>query len=300
MGVLKVDNLTKDYGNNKGVFDVSFEIEEGEVFGFLGPNGAGKTTTIRHILGFSKPKKGNVSVLGINSWDKPEVIQKELGYLPGEITFPGDMTGTAFIKMIADMREMTNMSRAEELIEIFELDPSGDLKRMSKGMKQKIGIVCAFMHSPKILILDEPTSGLDPLMQSKFISLIASEKANGKTILMSSHIFEEVEKTCDRIAIIKKGRIIETIDSSKLKHGKQKFFKIEFESEDHCERFSKEELKFISVNIDKKQVNINVQDEEINELIQILSRYKIKYLKEVKHTLEDYFMHFYGGEGYDK
>ncbi|MEG1255331.1 ABC transporter ATP-binding protein [Clostridium sp.] len=300
MAVLKVDQLTKDYGNNKGVFNVNFEIEKGEVFGFLGPNGAGKTTTIRHILGFSKPQKGSVSVGGLNSWNNPDIIQKDLGYLPGEIAFPNDMTGTAFIQMIAKMRGITDMSRAEELMKIFQLDPSGNLKRMSKGMKQKIGIVCAFMHDPKILILDEPTSGLDPLMQSKFVDLIASEKAKGKTVLMSSHIFEEIEKTCDKVAIIKQGKIIATLDSDDLSYTKQKVFKIKFETKDQCDKFSKECLDFVNINFDKNQVEINVHDDKINELIQILSTYRLKYLKEIKHTLEDYFMRFYGGENNDK
>ena len=187
MSVLKVEHLTKDYGEGKGVFDVSFEIEQGEVFGFLGPNGAGKTTTIRHLLGFSRPQSGRTSVLGLDSWRKPKEIQRRLGYLPGEIAFPDDMKGRQLIKYIADMRGLTDMTKTDKLLKLFELDPSGDTKRMSKGMKQKIGIVCAFMHDPDILILDEPTSGLDPLMQATFIELIREERDNGKSILMSSH-----------------------------------------------------------------------------------------------------------------
>ncbi|MEI6579520.1 MAG: ATP-binding cassette domain-containing protein, partial [Eubacteriales bacterium] len=232
MSVIKVEHLTKDYGQNKGVFDVSFEIEQGEVFGFLGPNGAGKTTTIRHLLGFIRPQDGKTSVLGMDSWEKPKEIQKKLGYLPGEISFPNDMKGTQLIKYIAEMRRLKDSSKANKLIEQFELDPTGDIKRMSKGMKQKLGIVCAFMHNPEILILDEPTSGLDPLMQATFIELVKEEKRRGKSILMSSHMFEEVEGTCDRIGIIKNGKIIATVNPDEIRHSERKTFKIEFLSKE--------------------------------------------------------------------
>ncbi|WP_235601380.1 ABC transporter ATP-binding protein [Tissierella sp. P1] len=204
MSVITVSNLTKDYGKNRGIFDLSFEIHKGEVFGYLGPNGAGKTTTIRHLLGFLNADKGECHIGQLNCRTDAEQIQRDLGYLPGEIAFFDDMSGIGYLKFIANMRGMKNFEKMNELISYFELDPSGRIKKMSKGMKQKIGIVSAFMHDPSTLILDEPTSGLDPLMQNKFIELILNEKSKGKTILMSSHSFEEVERTCDRIGIIKK------------------------------------------------------------------------------------------------
>lgn len=301
MAVLKVDHLTKDYGNLKGVFDVSFEIQEGEVFGFLGPNGAGKTTTIRHILGFSRPQSGSTWVDGLNSWEQPDLIQQELGYLPGEIAFPNNMTGAQFIKMMADMRGLKDMTKAQYLIEKFQLDPTGDLKRMSKGMKQKIGIVCAFMHNPKVLVLDEPTSGLDPLMQSTFVELIQEEKKQGKTILMSSHMLEEVEDTCDRIGVIRQGKLVSTILSDEIKHSDKKSYKIEFTTKQDFERFCKEELEFKEVISIKNQVKIIVPDKDINTLIRIMTNYDLKFLSEIKFSLEEYFMHLYGGgEDIDK
>lgn len=298
MPILQVEHLTKDYGKNKGVFDVSFEIEQGEVFGFLGPNGAGKTTTIRHLLGFSRPQSGKTSILGLDAWENPKEIQRNLGYLPGEIAFPSDMKGTQFIKYIADMRGLTDMTKANRLIKQFELDPSGDLKRMSKGMKQKIGIVCAFMHDPQVLILDEPTSGLDPLMQATFIDLIRCEKENGKSILMSSHMFEEVDGTCDRIGIIKKGKLITIVNPKDIRHAETKTFKIEFIARKDFESMLKEGFSVLETKAENNQIVLDVDDTKINELLFALSTRKVKFISEIKQTLEDHFMKYYeGGNG---
>ena len=295
MSILEVEHLTKDYGPNKGVFDVSFEIEAGEVFGFLGPNGAGKTTTIRHILGFSKPQIGSTTVLGMNSWTEQDKIQRQLGYLPGEIAFPDDITGAQLIKQVAEMRGMKDMSKADILIRMFEFDPSGGLKRMSKGMKQKTGIVCAFMHDPDVLVLDEPTNGLDPLMQSIFIDLIQEEKNAGKTILLSSHMFEEVEDTCDRIGIIKQGKLVTIVDPEDIRHADDKIFKIELCTSEDYQKILQEELFFVLKEPDKKQVRVKVCDEDINRFIEMLTHYAVKYMSEDKHTLEEYFMKYYDG-----
>ena len=208
MNIIEVNNITKDYGDNKGVFDLSFNVQKGEIMGFLGPNGAGKTTTIRTLLGFIKPDKGSVEVNGLDPFFNSKIINTNLGYLPGENTLMDDMKGDEFINFIAKMKGVEDFARINQLKEMFELNASGRIKKMSKGMKQKIAIICAFMNYPDILILDEPTSGLDPLMQNKFIELILEEKKRGATILMSSHIFEEIEKTCDRSVIIKEGRLV--------------------------------------------------------------------------------------------
>lgn len=185
--------------------------------------------------------------------EKPKEIQRKLGYLPGEITFPIDMKGTQFIKYISEMRGLTDMTKANKLIKLFELDLSGDLKRMSKGMKQKIGIVCAFMHDPDVLILDEPTSGLDPLMQATFIELIRVEKENGKSILMSSHMFEEVEMTCDRIGMIKRGKLITIVDPKNIRHAETKTFKLEFINHEDYESILKENFTIIETEAENNQ-----------------------------------------------
>ena len=296
MGIIEVSNITKDYGNNKGVFDVTFSVNKGEILGFLGPNGAGKTTTIRQLMGFIRPDKGNVKINGLDCFDKAEEVQKVLGYLPGEIAFMDDMTGMEFIKFIGNMKGMKDFSSAEELMKFFELDPSGKIKKMSKGMKQKIGIVCAFMQEPDILILDEPTSGLDPLMQNEFIKLILEEKERGTTILMSSHSFEEIERTCDRAAIIKDGKIVSVENISTLKESKQKIYSITFENEEVAKDFLKEGFKI--KDIDKNNVTVLVKG-DIMPLIKSLGKYKVISLESKAQSLEDLFMHFYGGESND-
>lgn len=219
VSVIEVSRLTRDYGKGKGVFDLSFGIEKGEVFGFLGPNGAGKTTTIRHLMGFIRAKEGKCTINGMDCRKDADKIQRHVGYIPGEIAFFNEMTGEEYLRFIQKYRG-DKADRKKELTEMFELNTSGKIKKMSKGMKQKIGIISAFMHDPEILILDEPTSGLDPLMQNRFIELIQQEKKRGKTVLMSSHIFEEVERTCDRVGIIKDGRLmaLDTAEDLRSKH----------------------------------------------------------------------------------
>lgn len=292
MNIIEISNITKDYGNRKGVFDVSFNVRSGEVLGFLGPNGAGKTTTIRQLMGFIKPDKGRVFINGLDCFKEADKIQSNLGYLPGEIAFMDDMTGIEFIKFIANMKKLKDFTRAEELMKFFELDPRGKINKMSKGMKQKIGIVCAFMQDPEILILDEPTSGLDPLMQNKFIEFILKEKENGKTILMSSHIFEEIEKTCDRAAIIKEGRIVTVEDMDKLRNNKRKMIEVQFDSQETAGSFvdmmSGGEMKGNKVIVEIKG--------DMDDFIKKLSHFSVKDLEIKTQSLEEFFMHFYGGE----
>ena len=296
MDIIEISNLTKDFGNSKGIFDINFSIKKGEVFGFLGPNGAGKTTTIRNLMGFIKPTKGKCSIMDIDCTKYPDKIQEKLGYLPGEIAFFDNMTGIEFLKFMAEMRKLKDFSRAEELIKTFEIDTSVKIRKMSKGMKQKIGIVCAFMHNPEILILDEPTSGLDPLMQNKFVDLILHEKKKGATILMSSHIFEEIERTCDRIGIIKEGHMVAIENIDILRSNKIKKYVITLKNNEEAEKFSKEDLKVSS--IDDERVIINVKD-DYNNLITIMSKYDIKGIDVVSQSIEDIFMNFYGGKEND-
>jgi len=293
VNVIEIKQLTKDYGNNKGVFDLNFSVKKGEIFGFLGPNGAGKTTTIRHLMGFIHPDKGESFINGLDCRKEASTIQKTLGYLPGEITLMDDMTGLMFIKFIAEMKGIKDFSLATELISRFELDPNGKIKKMSKGMKQKVGIVCAFMNDPEVIILDEPTSGLDPLMQNKFLELILSEKKKGKTILMSSHNFEEVERTCDRTAIIKDGNLVAIEDMKTLTESKTKSYVITFLTKEMAEDFAKEGFQVIA--IEEKKVTVSVKG-NINDLIAAINKYKIKDLDVKTQSLEELFMHYYGGE----
>lgn len=269
MSMIVVKNLTRDYGNDKGVFDVSFSIEQGEAFGFLGPNGAGKTTVIRHLMGFLKPQTGACEIENLDCWSKRDQVQKKIGYVPGETSFFEDMSGTDFLRFIEQYRSIAKKSRQQELLKRFELNPNMKIKKMSKGTKQKLAIVAAFMHDPQVLILDEPTSGLDPLMQNKFVDLIKEEKERGKTIILSSHIFEEVERTCDRIGMIRHGRMV-TVDT--------------------VESLRKQHLRSYSVNLQTEQLakDFAKDFDGIQDGLCVTVSAKL--------NLEDIFMSYYGGD----
>ena len=294
MNTIEISHLTKDYGNHKGVFDVSLSIKKGEVYGYLGPNGAGKSTTMSHLMGFVRPEVGSVKINDMECWDNQKKLQEDMGYLAGEIALPEDMNGLKYLKLIANMRHMKSFDHAEELLDLFKIDPNSNIKSMSKGMKQKVAIVAAFMHDPEILLLDEPTSGLDPLMQNNFIELIQKEKSKGKTIILSSHIFEEVEKTCDRVGMIRSGKLIKEFTIDELKHSKLKTYKVELKNDNDVQNLK---LKFPDAKFKEaeKQMIISINDKDINTLIGELSKCDINFLKEEKHTLEEYFMQFYGG-----
>ena len=298
MSIIQVEHLTKDYGFGRGVFDVSFHVDKGEVFGFLGPNGAGKSTTIRHLMGFSSPDSGETRVFGKESFHKYNEILRSVGYIPGEIALPAGLTGWEFLRMMQSMQKHKDEKRLQDLLKLFELDPSGDTKRMSLGVKRKLAVVTAFMNDPEVLILDEPTSGLDPVMQDIFIDYIKNEKKRGKTILLSSHIFSEVDATCDRIAIIKDGKIVSDFVADDLRHASQKNYRISFDSKTDFDRFiadngNKEELKIIERDAESNSLVVATDDAYINSVIGTLSAYSVCGFTHLKETLEDYFMKYY-------
>ena len=293
MDIIKINNLTKDYGNKKGIFNVNISIKKGEVFGFLGPNGAGKTTTIRNLMGFIRPDSGTCSILGMDCFKESEKIKEKLGYLAGEIAFFDDLTGIKLLNFLADMKGIKDKRKMNELIERFELDPRGKVKKMSKGMKQKIGIISAFMSDAEVFILDEPTSGLDPLMQNRFVDLVLEEKKKGKTILMSSHIFEEIEKTCDRTAIIRNGKIVAIEDMDSLSKKRNKTYIISLSNKNEVEKIKKD--NFNIKNIDGLNVSISVKN-NISEFLKNVSKYKISDMNIKTESLEEIFLHYYGKE----
>ena len=293
MPLIEIKNITKDYGDNKGIFDINISIEKGETFGFVGTNGAGKTTTIRHIMGFLKPQKGSAIIDGLDCWEDSAKIKKYIGYIPGEINFPDAPTGTEFLKRQAELLGLKDMSYANSIIKRLQLDPSANLKRMSKGMKQKTAIVAALMANPEILILDEPTTGLDPLMRAEFIDIINEERKKGKTIFMSSHMFDEVEKTCDKVALIKDGRIIDIKSTKEIRHNKDKVYKIEFNNKEDYHSFVGEKFELIKNDESQNQVTICINDKDINKLTRTLRKYDIKFINEIKYSLEKYFKKFY-------
>lgn len=294
MNAIEIQGLTRDYGQGRGVFDIGFAVQRGEAFGFLGPNGAGKTTTIRHLMGFLQPQKGRCAVLGQDCWKQSVKVQQSLGYIPGEMAFPEDMTGQGFLAFLARYRGMKGPGRTRELLDRFDLNPSGRLKRMSKGMRQKVGIVAAFQHDPEVLILDEPTSGLDPLMQNRFIELIAEEKKRGKTLLMSSHMFEEVERTCHRVAIIRDGKLA-TVDSiDTLKAAQVRKYIVTLADEAAAEAFTREpDLE--TVWRTQNHVTVLVRN-NLAQFIAAMHRHPVTNLAAPNQSLEEVFLQYYGGK----
>ena len=299
MNVIEVNNLTKDYGSGRGVFDVDIAVNKGEVFGFLGPNGAGKSTTIRHLMGFSKPDSGETLIFGKPTFKKYYEILDKVGYIPGEIALPAGLTGYEFICMIQDMQGVKNDAQLKRMLDMFELSDEvlyGDTKRMSLGVKRKLAVVTAFMHDPEVLILDEPTSGLDPVMQDVFVKYIHEEKARGKTILLSSHIFSEIDSTCDRIAIIKDGRIVSDFIADDLKHASKKYYDVRFKSEADEKTFENKISSISSADMiktDGERAYLSVDDKDLNAFISLLSDLDPVAFSNRRESLEDYFMKFY-------
>jgi ABC-2 type transport system ATP-binding protein len=210
--VIQTEQLTKSYGEHRGIVDVDLEVPEGQVFGFLGPNGAGKTTTIRTVLDLIRPTRGRALVFGIESSVDPVAIHRRVGYIPGEFTLYDRLTAGQTIDYFANLRGGVDRAYQQSLIERLEIDPKRRYKELSKGNKQKIGLVIALQHRPELLILDEPTSGLDPLVQQSFFELVREARSEGRTVFLSSHILSEVERTADRVAIIREGRLVK-VDS---------------------------------------------------------------------------------------
>lgn len=299
MNVIEVNNLTKDYGSGRGVFDVSIAVNKGEVFGFLGPNGAGKSTTIRHLMGFSKPDSGETLIFGKPTFKKYYEILDKVGYIPGEIALPAGLTGYEFIRMMQEMQGVKNDAQLKRMLDMFELSDEvlyGDTKRMSLGVKRKLAVVTAFMHDPEVLILDEPTSGLDPVMQDVFVKYIHEEKARGKTILLSSHIFSEIDSTCDRIAIIKDGRIVSDFIADDLKHASKKYYDVRFKSEADEKTFENKISSISSADMiktDGERAYLSVDDKDLNAFISLLSDLDPVAFSNRRESLEDYFMKFY-------
>ena len=299
MHTIEVEHLTKDYGSGRGVFDVSIAVDRGEVFGFLGPNGAGKSTTIRHLMGFSKPDSGSTRIEGMETFNRYFEVLNHVGYIPGEIALPAGLTGWEFIRMMQNLQKIHNEKRLGEMLKLFELEDEvleGETKRMSLGVKRKLAVVTAFMSDPDVLILDEPTSGLDPVMQENFIQFIHEEKERGKTILLSSHIFSEIDSTCDRIAIIKDGKIVSQFVADDLKHASRKYYTVTFATEAEKAAFLQKAAALATFQLIREEgveAYLSVEDSDLNALIALLAAAKVVTFSNRRETLEDYFLKFY-------
>ena len=283
-----VRNLTKYYGKIKGIEDLTFTVKKGEIFGFLGPNGAGKTTAIRTLLGFLYPTKGEAYILGKNIADNIVDIKRKIGYIPGDLSLYGHLTGRQFLNYFNSLRN-TQFPLLPELLRIFDVPLDRKIKGYSRGMKQKLGIIQAFMDDPDIVIMDEPTSGLDPLLQQKFYDFLYHQKKKGRTIFFSSHVLSEVDKICDRIGIIRNGRLValENVETLKEKMGKLIRVKIK----EKPETFPGPKTMKITDN----WIEFVTKD-DIDYWIKQLSHYTILDLEVHEFSLEDIFIHYYEGQ----
>ncbi len=294
--LIQVSNLTKRYGANRGIQDVSFTIQEGEVFGFLGPNGAGKTTTIRTLMGLLKPTSGQARIGGLDCWSQSPAVKRLVGYLPGEYAFDPALTGAQIIEYLGHLRGGVDQAYVKQLVERLDFDPGKRFRAYSRGNKQKIGLVQAFMHKPHLLILDEPTSGLDPLNQQEFYKLVAEVRADGRTIFLSSHILPEVEHTCDRVGIIREGQLIQTNEVHKLKELKQNDVEISFATTASPDWFQRlPEVISATTGNGGTSVRLTVRG-DLTGVIQVASEHNASNIVSHEPNLEEVFLRFYETE----
>ena len=272
--IIEINRLTKMYGKARGVTDVSLTVNKGEIFGFLGPNGAGKSTTIRSMLGLIKYKQGDIRIFGLDAEKQREQILMEIGYMPSEAWFPAGMTVKQILKLAADVRGIDCSEEAEMLCEKLQVEEKKKISDLSLGNRKKVSIVSAMQHRPKLFIFDEPTSGLDPLMQNTFFGLIEDYVKDGATCLLSTHVLSEVRNHCDRVAIMKEGKIIVT---------------------DTVENLIRNQAKRIKMIRDGKQLDF-LYKKDLNELYKELQGHDIQDILIEEPSIEEIFMHFYEQE----
>lgn len=290
MDVIEIKNLEKYYGKTIGVKSVSFNVMQGEIFGFIGPNGAGKSTTIRSILKLLQRSAGEIKVFGMNIDNYHEEILENIGYVPSEVNYYDNMTGKDVLSYSQSFYKKDCSKKIKELAEILDFDLSKKVESLSFGNKKKLAIIDALMHEPKLIILDEPTSGLDPLIQQKFFELLKKENKKGVTILFSSHVLTEVEKICDRVAIIKDGKIIKVDKVSEIYKNGYKKVKIDFKDDLSLNSFNIKEITNFKVN--KKSCTF-FYNGDLNDLIKMMSEIKIINILIEDSTLEEIFIHYY-------
>ncbi len=294
--IIQTNQLTKSYGKSRGIIDVTFDIQEGEVFGFLGPNGAGKTTTMRVLMGLLNPNRGSASITGLDCWNQSTQLKKQVGYLPGEFAFDPGMRGAQILQYLGHLRGGVDQTYLRTLVERLGLDPSKRFREYSHGNKQKLGLVQAFMHKPRVFILDEPTSGLDPLNQQEFYQMVAEMRAEGRTIFLSSHILPEVEHTCDRVAIIREGRLVTIDHVSALKTIHQRDVEISFAGPASMEWFKQiAGVTNVAQEADERTLQLVVQGDLI-EIIQIAGQHGATNIATHEPSLEEAFLRFYEPE----
>ena len=294
--VILTDDLTKYYGTVRGIEGVDLQVRQGEVFGFLGPNGAGKTTTIRTLLDFIRPTRGSASIFGLDTRQHSREIRRRVDYLPGDIVVYERMTGNELLSYLANLRGGVDWRFVEELAERLQCNTSQQIRSLSKGNKQKIGLIQAFMHRPELIIMDEPTSGLDPLMQQEFYRMVEEVKGDGRTVLISSHIMPEVERICDRVGIIRNGELMTVEDVSALKERALHQLEVHFAAPVPEEVFGN--LTGVrDVTVEDSVLRCTVMGKP-DALIKAVARYEVLKLVSHEPNLEDIFLSYYS-EGED-
>lgn len=292
MSLLKVTNLTKKFGKFTALDGVNFEVNKGEVVGFIGPNGAGKSTTIRVLLGIFKATDGDVKIFDMDAWRDAVDIHKRIAYVPGDVNLWPNLTGGEVIDLFVKFNGTTDKVKREELIKKFDLDPSKKCRTYSKGNRQKVALVAAFSSDADLYILDEPTSGLDPLMEKVFQECVMDVKSQGKSVLLSSHILSEVEKLCDRVSIIRQGKIIESGTLSELRH----LTRTQLFVDTKQPITGLHELQGIhEIEESEHGISFQVDSEKMDVVIKHISQFGIVKLESAPPTLEDLFMRHYEG-----
>lgn len=294
--IIEVDKLSKSYGSKRGIIDVSFDVGEGEVFGFLGPNGAGKTTTIRILMALLHGDGGSARIAGMDVWDKSVDIKKIVGYVPGEPSLDNNLTGGQILEYFANLRGGVDKAYLKSLIDRFDLDTSRKFRQYSTGNKRKVVLIQAFMHKPRVLILDEPTSGLDPLNQQQFDEMVMEARDEGRTVFLSSHVLSEVEKTCTRVGIIREGRIVRIGGVAELKDIKRYEVTIHFAQPVPLDTFNGLDGVSKVEQLDSgSAVRIAIQG-SADAVIKAAAKFPVVSLTSYEPSLEDVFLGYYEGE----
>ena len=294
-GVIETDRLTKRYGEERGIEDVSMRVEAGEVFGFLGPNGAGKTTTIRTLLDLLHPTSGSARLFGLDSRRDSLAIRARLGNLPGDFSYDPHLTGRELVSFLGGVRGVDGLGRAPALAERFEADLNRPLRELSRGNRQKIGLIQALFHDPELLILDEPTSGLDPLMQEEFLVVVREERESGTTVFLSSHELDEVQRACDRVGIIRDGRLVAVEEVAELTGRAYRHVSVEFAVP--VDAFEFRRLPGVSeLAVSGNRLSFKVEG-DLDPVVKAAARHTVRDIEVTQPTLEEIFLAYYGRDG---
>jgi len=294
-GVIETEDLSKRYGEARGIEGVSMSVEAGEIFGFLGPNGAGKTTTIRTLLDLLHPTSGSARLFGLDSRRESLAIRARLGNLPGDFSYDPRLTGRELVSFLAEIRGVRNQGRTLQLAERFHADLERPLGELSRGSRQKIGLIQAFFHSPELLILDEPTGGLDPLMQEEFLDLVREEREHGASVFLSSHELDEVQRVCDRVGIIRNGRLVAVEKVAELIGRAYRHVSLEFDRPVDASEFRR--LGGVSELVAAGNGISFRAEGDLDEVVKAAARHTVRDLQVTEPTLDEIFLTYYAKDG---